>query len=266
MTKRKTKMKNFALIGAAGYIAPRHIKAIADTGNNLMVAYDKFDSVGRLDSSFPDCMFYTENEQFDRFCSKQMRKANPLHFTSICTPKYTNEPSFRTAESIGMRFACEYPDEINGKTLVSVIPREKWLNELTENMISWAEDKLGSREYAGWCLSFIEDSLEKSNIIEIFGGDTAKESAFLYADGMRQGIPERGAFVFYNCICLGPNGPVNWGHCGISLGDGRIIHAWDAVRIDDYRDINAMTALSGDHPKYIGWVPVERVLKQKENG
>ena len=55
---------NFALIGAAGYIAPRHIKAIADTGNNLLVAYDKFDSVGRLDSSFPDCSFYTENEQF----------------------------------------------------------------------------------------------------------------------------------------------------------------------------------------------------------
>ena len=62
-------MYNFALIGAAGYIAPRHIKAIADTGNNLMVAYDKFDSVGRLDSSFPECSFFTENEQFDRFCS-----------------------------------------------------------------------------------------------------------------------------------------------------------------------------------------------------
>ena len=88
----------------------------------------------------------------------------------------------------------------------------------------------------------------------------------LYADGMRRGIPERGAFVFYDCICQGPDGPVNWGHCGISLGDGRIIHAWDAVRIDGYRDIEAMTALSGDHPKYIGWVPVERVLKQKENG
>ena len=104
--------------------------------------------------------------------------------------KYTNVPSFRTAESIGMRFACEYPDEINGKTHVSVITRKEWLNELTENMISWAEDKLGSREYAGWCLSFIEDSLEKSNVIEIFGGDTAKESALLYADGMRKGILE----------------------------------------------------------------------------
>ena len=178
--------------------------------------------------------------------------------------KNSESPVF--ADSIGMRFACEYPDEINGKTHVSVITREEWLNKLTENMICWAEDKLGSREYAGWCLSFIEDSLEKSNVIEIFGGDTAKESAFLYADGMRQGIPERGAFAFYDCICQSPDGPVNWGHCGISLGDSRIIHAWDTVRIDDYREIKAMTALSGDHPKYIGWVPVERVLKQKENG
>ena len=63
-------MANFALIGAAGYIAPRHLKAIADTGNNLVAAYDKFDSVGRLDSSFPECSFFTEQEQFDRFCSQ----------------------------------------------------------------------------------------------------------------------------------------------------------------------------------------------------
>ena len=77
--------KNFALIGAAGYIAPRHIKAIADTGNNLVAAYDCFDSVGRLDSSFPECYFFTENEQFERFCSGRMKANCPLHYTSICT-------------------------------------------------------------------------------------------------------------------------------------------------------------------------------------
>ena len=178
--------------------------------------------------------------------------------------KYTNIPSLRTAESIGMHFACEYPDEANGTTHVSVISREDWLNELTENMIRRAKDQLGSSDYAGWCLSFIEDALEKSNGIEIFGGDSAKESALLYADGTRQGEPERGTFVFYDCICQGPDGPVNWGHCGISLGDGRIIHAWDTARVDDYQEIEALTTLSGDHPKYIGWVPVERVLKQKK--
>ena len=174
--------------------------------------------------------------------------------------KHTNTPSIKTAEAIGMRFDCEYPDAVNEITHVSVILRKDWLSELTENMIRWAESQQGSREYAGWCLSFIEDALEKSNGIEIFGGNSAKESALLYADGMRQGIPERGAFVFYDCICQGPDGPVNWGHCGISLGDGNVIHAWDVVRNDDHREIDAMTALSGDHPKYIGWVPVEQVL------
>ena len=63
---------NFALIGVAGYIAPRHIKAIAETGNNLVAAYDIFDSVGRLDSSFPECDFFTNNEQFSHFCSGLM--------------------------------------------------------------------------------------------------------------------------------------------------------------------------------------------------
>ena len=178
--------------------------------------------------------------------------------------KSTNVPSIRTAESIGMRFALEYPDEVNGTTHVSAISRERWLSEIAENAIRWAMDRLGSREYAGWCLSFIEDALEKGNGIEIFGGDSAKASATLYADAMRQGSPERGAFVFYDCVCIGPDGPVNWGHCGIGLGDGRVIHAWDAVRIDDYREIGKMTAPSGDTPKTIGWVPLERVLKQKE--
>ena len=117
-------MKNFALIGAAGYIAPRHIKAIADTGNNLMVAYDKFDSVGRLDSSFPDCMFYTENEQFDRFCSKQMRKANPLHFTSICTPNYTHDAFIRYGLRLGTDVICEKPLVLNPWNIDNLVEME----------------------------------------------------------------------------------------------------------------------------------------------
>ena len=117
--------KNFALIGAAGYIAPRHIKAIADTGNNLMVAYDKFDSVGRLDSSFPDCMFYTENEQFDRFCSKQMRKPNPLHFTSICTPNYTHDAFIRYGLRLGTDVICEKPLVLNPWNIDNLVEMEK---------------------------------------------------------------------------------------------------------------------------------------------
>lgn len=137
------------------------------------------------------------------------------------------------------------------------------MDTLIDNMISWAKDRLGETKYAGWCLSFIEDALEISNCIEIFGGDSARESAGLYADAMQYGPPERGAFVFYDCLCSSEDGPVNWGHCGISLGDGRVIHAWDKVRIDPYLDIERMTAQTGDHPHYIGWVPVERVLRQK---
>ena len=106
-------MQNFALIGAAGYIAPRHIKAIADTDNNLVVAYDKFDSVGRLDSSFPECSFYTENEQFDRFCSKRMLTSDPLNWLSICTPNYTHDAFIRYGLRLGVDVICEKPLVLN---------------------------------------------------------------------------------------------------------------------------------------------------------
>ncbi len=66
-------MKNFALIGAAGYIAPRHLKAIKETGNNLLAALDPFDSVGIMDSYFPDAAFFTEPERFDRHLDKLRR-------------------------------------------------------------------------------------------------------------------------------------------------------------------------------------------------
>ena len=135
--------------------------------------------------------------------------------------------------------------------------------KIIENMIHWAKDKLGCGNYAGWCLSFIEDALEISNDMEIFGGDCARESFEMYQDDARTGTPERGAFVFYDCLCPSEQGLVNWGHCGICLGDGKVIHAWDVVRIDDYLDMEKLVALSGDHPKYLGWVPVERVMAQK---
>lgn len=137
------------------------------------------------------------------------------------------------------------------------------ISTMIDNMISWAESQIGNPNYAGWCLSFIEDALEQSNDIEIFGGDSAKESCEMYIDALHTDFPEKGAFVFYDCLCQSDEGPVNWGHCGIALGDGRVIHAWDKVRIDDYLKIEKLTALTGDHPKYIGWVPVERVLAEK---
>lgn len=135
-------------------------------------------------------------------------------------------------------------------------------NEMIDNMIAWAKSRIGNPDYAGWCLSFIEDALEQSNEIEIFGGDSAKESCLLYQDALQTGTPERGSFVFYDCLCHTPEGVMDWGHCGIALEDGQVIHAWDWVRIDDYLAIEALSA-AGEHPKYLGWVPLQRVLQQK---
>ena len=106
-------MANFALIGAAGYIAPRHLKAIKDTGNNLLAAYDKFDSVGRLDSFFPECSFFTEHELFDRHCSKQMQSNQPLDWMSICTPNYTHDAFIRYGLRLGCNVICEKPVVLN---------------------------------------------------------------------------------------------------------------------------------------------------------
>jgi len=73
-------MKKFALIGASGYIAPRHMRAIKDTGNDLVAAVDPFDSVGIIDSHFPNASFFTEFERFDRHLDKQKRKGNPIDY------------------------------------------------------------------------------------------------------------------------------------------------------------------------------------------
>ena len=116
---------NFALVGVAGYIAPRHIKAIKDTGNNLLVAYDKFDSVGRLDSSFPDASFFTENEQFDRFCSKQQRGSNRIDYLSICTPNYTHDAFIRYGLRLGCDVICEKPIVLNPYNIDNLIEMEK---------------------------------------------------------------------------------------------------------------------------------------------
>ena len=138
-------------------------------------------------------------------------------------------------------------------------------SQMIEKMISWAQERIGNSEYSGWCLAFIEDALEISNKIEIFGGDCAKESCIMYYDAIQFGIPERGAFVFYDCLCQSEDGIVNWGHCGISLGKGQVIHAWNIVRIDDFQQIELLTSPIGEHPRYIGWVPIERVLCQKSD-
>ncbi|MEO1517146.1 MAG: Gfo/Idh/MocA family oxidoreductase [Bacteroidota bacterium] len=106
-------MKNFALIGAAGYIAPRHMKAIKDTGNNLVAALDPFDSVGIIDSHFPEAHFFTEFERFDRHLEKLRRKGTPIDYVAICSPNYLHDAHIRFGLRIGAHVICEKPVVLN---------------------------------------------------------------------------------------------------------------------------------------------------------
>ena len=107
-------MKNFGLIGAAGYIAPRHLKAIKETGNNLLAALDPFDSVGIMDSYFPDAAFFTEPERFDRHMDKLRRSGNGhMDFVSICSPNYMHDAHIRMALRNQADAICEKPIVLN---------------------------------------------------------------------------------------------------------------------------------------------------------
>ena len=104
-------MKNFALSGVAGYIAPRHLQAIRDTGNRLEAAVDPHDSVGILDRFFPDASFFTEFERFDRHVEKLRRgpEERRIHYMSICTPNHLHDAHIRFALRTGAHAICEKP-------------------------------------------------------------------------------------------------------------------------------------------------------------
>lgn len=108
-------MKNFALIGAAGYIAPRHLRAIRDTGNRLVAAVDPHDSVGLLDQYSFDTRFFTEIERFDRHLEKLRRgtEENQVNYVSICSPNYLHDAHCRLALRVGADVICEKPLVIN---------------------------------------------------------------------------------------------------------------------------------------------------------
>lgn len=107
--------RNFALIGCGGYVAPRHMKAIKDSGNVLVAAVDPFDSVGVLDQYFTNVRFFTEFERFDRHIDKLRRKneGNEVHYVSICSPNYLHDAHARFALRIGSDAICEKPVVLN---------------------------------------------------------------------------------------------------------------------------------------------------------
>lgn len=108
-------MKNFAITGVAGYIAPRHLKAIKETGNNLLAAVDPHDSVGLLDQYFPSAQFFTEVERFDRHLEKLRREKipNKIDYLSICSPNHLHDAHIRLGLRLGADAICEKPLVMN---------------------------------------------------------------------------------------------------------------------------------------------------------
>lgn len=118
-------MKRFALVGAAGYIAPRHMQAIKVTGNNLVAALDPNDSIGIMDSHFPDASFFTEFERFDRHIDKLRRAGTGVDYISICSPNYLHDSHMRFALRSGAHAICEKPLVLNEWNIDGLLDVEK---------------------------------------------------------------------------------------------------------------------------------------------
>jgi cell wall-associated NlpC family hydrolase len=128
----------------------------------------------------------------------------------------------------------------------------------------WALDRTGDRSYVGRCLAFVEDAIERANGIEIFGGSTARESAEQYGVGpyRADAPPHAGSLVFYACEGPADGAWRDWGHVGMALGDGLVVHAWDEVRVDEATSIETLPPAAGwTSAQLIGWVSMARVLE-----
>jgi len=128
-------MKKFALIGAAGFIAPRHMKAIKDTGNLILCALDKFDSVGVLDSYFPEADFFTEYERFDRHIEKLRLKGSPIEILSVCSPNYLHDAHIRFGLRNDADVICEKPIVLNPWNIDSLADIEKQTGKKVYNIL-----------------------------------------------------------------------------------------------------------------------------------
>ena len=128
-------MKNFILIGVAGYIAPRHLKAIKETGNNLIAAYDPYDGVGIMDSFFPKADFFTEFERFDRHIEKIKRDGVNIDYVSICSPNYLHDSHIRYGLRIGADVICEKPLVLNPWNVDALIEIEREYNNKVNTIL-----------------------------------------------------------------------------------------------------------------------------------
>jgi UDP-N-acetyl-2-amino-2-deoxyglucuronate dehydrogenase len=130
-------MKNFALIGIAGYIAPRHLQAIKETNNNLVAAMDTHDSVGILDKYFPDVSFFTEFERFDRHVEKLKRGSaeGNVNYVTICSPNFLHDAHIRFALRIGADAICEKPLVLNPWNLDALEELENIYNKKVNTIL-----------------------------------------------------------------------------------------------------------------------------------
>jgi len=127
--------KNFALIGVAGYIAVRHLKAIHETNNNLVAALDVYDSVGIIDSYFPDTDFFVEFERFDRHIDKLRREGKKVDYISICSPNYLHDSHIRFALRSQANAICEKPLVLNPWNIEGLADYEKEMGKKVFNIL-----------------------------------------------------------------------------------------------------------------------------------
>ncbi len=131
----------------------------------------------------------------------------------------------------------------------------------SKGAIGWALRRLGWCGYVGLCYAFVEDAYELGNGIWLDGqGTTAKEAALAYNAVSRTACPEPGAYVCYDCCGVLDGQRRNWGHIGLCIGNGQVVHSWGTIRADDFRGIERLEARGWSQPRYIGWVPVRRIL------
>jgi UDP-N-acetyl-2-amino-2-deoxyglucuronate dehydrogenase len=128
-------MKDFALIGAAGFVAVRHMRAIHETQNRLVAALDPNDSVGVLDSYFPDAHFFVEFERFDRHVDKLRRRGSPISFVSICSPNYLHDSHIRFALRSGANVICEKPLVLNPWNIDGLVELEQETGRRVYNVL-----------------------------------------------------------------------------------------------------------------------------------
>lgn len=128
--------KRFALIGASGYIAPRHMKAITETNNELVAALDPYDGIGIMDSHFPQASFFTEFERFDRFVDKYHRESDKkIDYISITTPNYLHDAHIRFALKSGCDAICEKPLVLNPHNIDQLKVIEKETGQKINNIL-----------------------------------------------------------------------------------------------------------------------------------